>query len=135
MANSNVAGWSAIATSEGIMSGGIAAAIPFNPIYANRHPAIQLVAANRPLSTNNCLIRRLRVAPIEARIAITDKWDVPGHSIEFREAAGSDHGRQAMIFAAKSLAMTAVDLLAEPDNLKRARVVFDDDVRKAKRTR
>src|SRR5437879_13577052 len=64
-----------------------------------------------------------RVPGIEARIAITDQWDVPGHSIEFREAAGSDHGRQAMIFAAKSLAMTAVDLLAEPDNLKRAKVV------------
>jgi len=76
-----------------------------------------------------------RVPGIEARIAITDQWDVPGHSIEFREAAGSDHGRQAMIFAAKSLAMTAVDLLAEPDNLKRARVVFDDDVRKSKRAK
>src|SRR5437588_5001440 len=76
-----------------------------------------------------------RVPGIEARIAITEHWDMPGHSIEFREAAGSDHGRQAMIFAAKSLAMTAVDLLAEPDNLKRARVVFDDDVRKSKRAR
>jgi amidohydrolase len=74
-----------------------------------------------------------RVPGIEARIAITDHWDMPGHSIEFREAAGSDHGRQAMIFAAKSLAMTAVDLLAEPDNLMRARVVFDDDIRKGKR--
>src|SRR5712671_3522466 len=59
-----------------------------------------------------------RVPGIEARIAITDQWDVPGHSIEFREAAGSDHGRQAMIAAAKSLAMTAIDLLAEPDHLR-----------------
>ena len=49
-----------------------------------------------------------RVPGIEARIAITDQLDVPGHSIEFREAAGSDHGRQAMIAAAKSLAMTAI---------------------------
>jgi amidohydrolase len=76
-----------------------------------------------------------RVPGIEARIAITDHWDVPGHSVEFREAAGSDHGRQAMIFAAKSLAMTAVDLLADPEHLKRARVVFDEDTRKSKRTR
>src|SRR5258707_1097549 len=63
-----------------------------------------------------------RVPGIEARIAITDNWDVPGHSIEFREAAGSDHGRQAMIFAAKSLAMTAVDLLADPELLRRAKL-------------
>jgi hypothetical protein len=75
------------------------------------------------------------VPGIEARIAITDHWDVPGHSVEFREAAGSDHGRQAMIFAAKSLAMTAVDLLADPEHLKRARVVFDEDTRKSKRAR
>src|SRR5438552_4182135 len=76
-----------------------------------------------------------RVPGIEARIAITDHWDMPGHSIEFRDAAGSDHGRQAMIFAAKSLAMTAVDLLVDPEHLKRARVAFDDDVKRAKRTR
>ena len=72
-----------------------------------------------------------RVPGIEARIAITDQLDVPGHSIEFREAAGSDHGRQAMIAAAKSLAMTAIDLLAEPDHLKQAKAVFDEDVRKS----
>jgi amidohydrolase len=71
-----------------------------------------------------------RVPGIEARIAITDQLDVPGHSILFREAAGSDQGRQAMLLAAKSLAMTAIDLLATPDHLKRARVAFDEDVRK-----
>jgi amidohydrolase len=76
-----------------------------------------------------------RVPGIEARIAITDHWDVPGHSIEFREAAGSDHGRQAMIFAAKSLAMTAVDLLATPNNLKRAKDVFNEDLRTSIRTK
>jgi amidohydrolase len=72
-----------------------------------------------------------RVPGIEARIAITNKLDLPGHSIEFREAAGSDHGRQAMIYAAKSLAMTAIDLLAKPDHLAQAKVVFDEDIRKA----
>src|SRR6202011_153821 len=72
-----------------------------------------------------------RVPGIEARIAITDQLDVPGHSIEFREAAGSDQGRQAMITAAKSLAMTAIDLLAQPDYLKQAKVVFNEDIRKA----
>jgi metal-dependent amidase/aminoacylase/carboxypeptidase family protein len=72
-----------------------------------------------------------RVPGIEARLAITDDWDVPGHSIEFREAAGSDKGRRAMLNAAKSLAMTAVDLLSEPEHLKRAQQVFNDDVRKS----
>jgi amidohydrolase len=69
-----------------------------------------------------------RVPGIEARIAITDVLETPGHSIEFREAAGSDMGRQAMLIAAKGLAMTAVDLLSDPANLARARSVFDDDL-------
>lgn len=68
-----------------------------------------------------------RVPGIEARISITAQVDVPGHSVEFREAAGSELGRQAMLNAAKSLAMTAIDLLAEPDNLRRAREVFEED--------
>jgi len=68
-----------------------------------------------------------RVPGIEARIGITEQVDVPGHSIEFREAAASERGRQAMLNAAKSLAMTAVDLLGDPENLKRARAAFQDD--------
>jgi amidohydrolase len=71
-----------------------------------------------------------RVPGIEARLAITDQIDTPGHSIEFREAAGSDQGRQAMLWAAKGLAMTAVDLLTDPEHLKRARAAFEEDVRK-----
>jgi len=74
-----------------------------------------------------------RVPGIEARIGITEQIDVPGHSIEFREAAGSDRGRQAMLNAAKSLAMTAIDLLAEPENLRRARAVFEADRDRLKR--
>lgn len=73
-----------------------------------------------------------RVPGIEARIAITDRWDVPGHSIEFREAAGSDKGRQAMLSAAKGLAMTAVDLLTRPDILAQARSAFETDLRDTK---
>lgn len=74
-----------------------------------------------------------RVPGIEARIAITEQLDTPGHSIQFREAAGSALGRQAMLVAAKSLAMTAVDLLTDPEHLKRARSVFDEDVRTSKK--
>jgi amidohydrolase len=74
-----------------------------------------------------------RVPGIEARLAITEKIDVPGHSVEFREAAGSDQGRQAMLNAAKSLAMTAIDLLSEPEHLKRAKAQFAEDIRNTKR--
>jgi amidohydrolase len=74
-----------------------------------------------------------RVPGIEARIAITDVLETPGHSIEFREAAGSDMGRQAMLVAAKGLAMTAIDLLSSPEHLKRARAVFEEDLRATRR--
>jgi amidohydrolase len=74
-----------------------------------------------------------RVPGIEARIAITDVLETPGHSIEFREAAGSDMGRQAMLVAAKGLAMTAVDLLSNPEHLKRAQAVFEEDLRATRR--
>jgi amidohydrolase len=74
-----------------------------------------------------------RVPGIEARIAITDVLETPGHSVQFREAAGSEQGRQAMLTAAKGLAMTAVDLLTDAEALKRAKAVFEDDIRAGKR--
>ena len=69
-----------------------------------------------------------RVPGVEARIAITERADVPGHSIEFREAAGSDLGRQAMLNAAKGLAMTAIDLLTDPEHLRQAKAVLEEDL-------
>jgi amidohydrolase len=74
-----------------------------------------------------------RVPGVEARIAITDHWDVPGHSIEFREAAATDRGRQAMLSAAKGLAMTAVDLLTDPEALRRAKERHAADLAEARR--
>jgi amidohydrolase len=74
-----------------------------------------------------------RVPGIEARIAITDVPETPGHSVEFRQAAGSQMGRQAMLVAAKSLAMTAIDLLSNPEYLRRARAVFQEDLHSARR--
>jgi metal-dependent amidase/aminoacylase/carboxypeptidase family protein len=76
-----------------------------------------------------------RVPGVEARIAITDRPDVPGHSIEFREAAGSDLGRHAMLNAAKGLAMTAIDLLTEPEHLRQARAVLEEDLTRPARAR
>ncbi len=45
---------------------------------------------------------------------------ISGHSLEMTEASCSAAGDQAIIDAAKSLAMTAVDLLAEPELLQLA---------------
>jgi len=46
--------------------------------------------------------------------------DVPIHTEEFREYAKSESGHQGLLDAAKAMAMTAVDLLADPSILDRA---------------
>ncbi|HXM53248.1 MAG TPA: M20 family metallopeptidase [Candidatus Binatus sp.] len=50
--------------------------------------------------------------------------EVPGHSQAFLEASGSLRGYQAMIDAAKALAMTGADLLADPSLAEQAKVEF-----------
>jgi metal-dependent amidase/aminoacylase/carboxypeptidase family protein len=74
-----------------------------------------------------------RVPGMEMRIAITPKSGVPGHSVEFRAAACSDLGRRAMLNAARGLAMTAIDLLGDADNLSRAKQAFDEDLAASRR--
>jgi amidohydrolase len=54
------------------------------------------------------------VPAIHAYIQIADE-KVAGHSREFAQAANSERGREVMLIAAKALAMTAVDLLTDPD--------------------
>src|SRR5262245_14395182 len=49
---------------------------------------------------------------------------IPGHSREFAEWAKSPIARQGMVAAAKALAMTALDLLARPEELVRAKEEF-----------
>jgi metal-dependent amidase/aminoacylase/carboxypeptidase family protein len=49
---------------------------------------------------------------------------VPGHSREFAQWAKSPLARTGMVAAAKALAMTALDLLAEPQQLRRAKEEF-----------
>jgi len=41
--------------------------------------------------------------------------EIPGHSVEFREATTSDRGRQTLLNAAKMLAMTAYDYLSSAE--------------------
>jgi len=58
------------------------------------------------------------VPSIHAYLQICDEG-VAGHSREFAEAAGSERGQKAMLAAAKALAMTAVDVLSDPEIKKR----------------
>ena len=64
-----------------------------------------------------------RTPAAEAYIKIAEEG-VPGHSREFAQASVTPMGLEAMIIGAKALAMTAVDLLADPQNLRRAREYF-----------
>ena len=49
---------------------------------------------------------------------------VPGHSREFAEWAKSPLARTGMVAAAKALALTAIDLLASPEELEKAKREF-----------
>jgi amidohydrolase len=49
---------------------------------------------------------------------------IPGHSREFAEWAKSPLAHTGMVAAAKTLAMTALDLLAQPDELRKAKAEF-----------
>jgi len=49
---------------------------------------------------------------------------VPGHSREFAEWARSPMARAGLVAAAKALAMTALDLLASPEQLAKAKAEF-----------
>lgn len=57
-------------------------------------------------------------------IAVTEPG-TPGHSIQLAEATMTEKGQEAMIVGTKALAMTLVELLAEPEKLKKAKEYFD----------
>lgn len=64
------------------------------------------------------------VPGIHPFLSITD-GPMPGHSIEFAAAAAMPRALETMHVAAKTLAMTAIDALADPALVIRAREVFD----------
>jgi len=63
------------------------------------------------------------VPAIHPTLAIAAE-DVPGHSQAFLEASGSPRGYQAMVEAAKALAMTGADLLADRSLVEKAKLDF-----------
>jgi metal-dependent amidase/aminoacylase/carboxypeptidase family protein len=68
----------------------------------------------------------MQVLPaIHPYIAISDQT-IPGHSTAFRDHAASPEALGRALIAAKALALTAIDVLSDPDVLKRARAEFDE---------
>ena len=65
------------------------------------------------------------VPTIQPTIALTDRPEVVCHTVAFAEAAGGPPGDRALLLAAKTLAMTALDLFADPACLQRVRKEFD----------
>jgi amidohydrolase len=63
------------------------------------------------------------VPAIHPFIAVSMNGAAP-HTPEFAEAAASETGMKGMLDAAKSMAMTVIDLLASPDKLKEAQKEF-----------
>jgi amidohydrolase len=55
--------------------------------------------------------------------------NIAGHTLEFKEYVVSDAGKRAMLVAAKALAMTAVDLLMNPNLLVEAREELDSTLK------
>ena len=68
-----------------------------------------------------------RIPSVEAHVAIAEPG-TPGHSLAFAEAALSERGRAGLLVSAKGLAMTAIDLLADPALLERARAELQERV-------
>ncbi len=55
--------------------------------------------------------------------------NLAGHTVEFREAALSERGLAAMLAAAKAMALTAYDVLSQPELLAQVRRDFGDGAR------
>ena len=119
----------------------------YAPHYDNRLPNPKLY----DLAEANMAALGIALSPPDERMGSSDMGNVSqvvpsihpyiaigpeemgGHTVEFCEAAASPAGHEGMIKAAKILAMTAVDLLAEPANLVEAKAAFaEQKARQAK---
>lgn len=63
---------------------------------------------------------------IHPYIGISEK-EINAHSTDFAKAAISDYGQNQMIFAAKALAMTAIDVLTNPELVSKMREEFKQE--------
>jgi len=58
---------------------------------------------------------------------------MPGHSTEFVKASASEQGHQGLIYAAKGLAMTAIDVFTDPELLAKIKKEFKEYKEKKKK--
>lgn len=65
------------------------------------------------------------VPAIHPYVTIVDPG-IAGHTPEFAAAAASERGNQALIRSAKAMAMTAIDLLTQPDLMVQAKTEFEN---------
>jgi len=65
-----------------------------------------------------------KIPATSSSIAVTEPG-TPGHSVQMADATMTEKGQEAMIVGTTALAMTLVELLAEPEKLKRAKEYFD----------
>ena len=65
-----------------------------------------------------------RIPASGSNIAIAEPG-TPGHSRQLADATMTEEGQEAMMVGAKALAMTLVELIAEPEKLKRVKEYFD----------
>ncbi len=68
------------------------------------------------------------VPTIQPSIKISEKY-IAGHSIEFREASKSDLGLKSIGLGAKTLAHTALDLILNPELLKKIKEQHAENVK------
>lgn len=68
------------------------------------------------------------VPTIHPHIKISNEY-IPGHSVEFREAAKGELGLSSIALGAKVLAHTALDIILEPDLLKRIKAQHAENVK------
>jgi amidohydrolase len=64
-----------------------------------------------------------KIPAASSSIPVTEPG-TPGHSIQMADATMTEKGQEAMIVGTKALAMTLVELLVEPEKLKRAKEYF-----------
>lgn len=116
------------------------------PIYAERYPSMALgeafkanmeplgVTMNYPdytaqVGSSDIGNVSLVVPAIHEYLAIAEPGEVVAHHESFRRAAASPRGDEAVILAAKGLAMTALDVLTDGDLRARIAREFDEKVR------
>ncbi len=65
-----------------------------------------------------------KIPATSSGIAVTEPG-TPGHSVQMADATMTEKGQEAMIVGTKALAMTLVELLVNPEKLKKAKEYFD----------